>query len=57
MLYTDLTPHLPWCYHDPKEETHQETRMATKATKTIKQLLTYQPQHAAYFAATQSLLN
>jgi putative transposase len=32
-------------------------RMAAKATKTIKQVLNYQPHHSAWFAANQDLFN
>ena len=31
--------------------------MPTKATKTIKQVLVYKPQHAAWFEGTQALFN
>jgi hypothetical protein len=31
--------------------------MSTKATKTIKRVLSYKPQHAAWFEQTQALFN
>src|SRR5207302_9727943 len=39
------------------EAHREEASMAAKATTTIRQVLNYQPEHAAWFAANQALFN
>src|SRR2546429_2383769 len=40
-----------------REAHREEASMAAKATTTIRQVLNYQPEHAAWFAANQALFN
>src|SRR5260370_9940675 len=43
--------------HKSRSASDKEQGLRAKATTTIRQVLTYQPSHGAWFAATQALFN